>query len=142
IQAVRNAALREQRGKLLRCTARQCQRMQQDEHPRGQRQQKRDDRRVLFEHKRQDERKQDQPAGCNKPVQNPNTRFIISNRSLISCTISISTTMRPASVVISACSSRPERDSSCPSTATRIPTAAMRKIRSTSIGSSAFRSAP
>ena len=55
------------------------------------------------------------------------------NRSLISRTRIISTTTSPASVVIMACSSRPERTSSWFSTATRIPTAAILKIRSTSM---------
>ena len=43
------------------------------------------------------------------------------------------TTTSPASVVIMACSSRPERTRSWFSTATKIPTAAILKIRSTSI---------
>src|SRR5699024_3565194 len=44
-----------------------------------------------------------------------------------------STTTRPARVVIVACSSRPERESTWLSTETRIPMAAIRKIKSTSI---------
>ena len=54
------------------------------------------------------------------------------NRASISLTIIISTTMSPARVVIMACSSRPERTSSWLSTATMMPMAAIRKMRSTS----------
>ena len=43
-----------------------------------------DDRRVLFEHERQDERQQHKAGRRPQPAQNPNTRFIIANRSLIS----------------------------------------------------------
>ena len=53
------------------------------------------------------------------------------NSPLISCTKIIMTTTRPAKVVIMACSSRPERTRSWFSTATKIPTAAILKIRST-----------
>ena len=66
-------------------------------------------------------------------VYNPNRLFIIVKSSLIFCTTIISTTTSAVIVVISACSSRPERWSRIFSTATRMPTAAILKMRSTSI---------
>ena len=63
------------------------------------------------------------------------------NSWAISCTTIISTTTSPARVVIMACSSLPARLSTWLSTATRMPMAAILKIKSTSNVRSLF-SAP
>ena len=69
----------------------------------------------------------------HRDAQNPKRSRIRSNSELISLTTTTSTTTSPAMLVISAWSSLPERESRIFSTATRIPTAAILKIRSTSM---------
>ena len=77
----------------------------------------------------------------NNVVQNPNSVSIVVNNSDICCTSISKTTMRPASVVIIACSSLPERESTRLRTATIIPIAAILKINSTpAVITSPFRS--
>ena len=66
-------------------------------------------------------------------IQKPNNRLIKVNKSAISCAIITRTTTSPASVVIVACSSLPDRASTWFNIETIMPIAAILNIRSISI---------
>lgn len=86
---------------------------------------------MLFQRQSSKSRQKRQTAE-HRDIQKPNSvSMVVKSSDILSTSIS-RTTISPASVVIIACSSRPERESTRLSTATIIPMAAILKINSTS----------